>query len=113
MTTLSSFLDGYITCALWTLLDENGEPCDQLTEDDINQETYEQLVNDATDFWSAHSFSTDELASRAGHDFWLTRNRHGAGFWDGDWEDGEELTKDAHAYGPHELWLGDDERVYG
>ena len=20
-----------------------------------------------------------------GHDFWLTRNGHGAGFWDGDW----------------------------
>lgn len=22
----------------------------------------------------------------AGHDFWLTRNGHGAGFWDGDWD---------------------------
>lgn len=20
------------------------------------------------------------------HDFWLTRNGHGAGFWDGDWD---------------------------
>lgn len=22
-----------------------------------------------------------------GHDLWLTRNNHGAGFWDGDWAD--------------------------
>lgn len=29
------------------------------------------------------SFSECE---RIGHDFWLTRNGHGAGFWDGDWK---------------------------
>jgi len=33
-------------------------------------------------------------ADRIGHDFWLTRNGHGAGFWDGDYGDiGDELTK--------------------
>lgn len=37
---------------------------------------------------------------RAGHDLWLTRNRHGAGFWDGDWDDrGDELTSIAHSFG--------------
>jgi hypothetical protein len=40
-----------------------------------------------------------ELA-RAGHDFWLTRNGHGAGFWDGDWPTyGDLLTKVAHGFG--------------
>ncbi len=36
--------------------------------------------------------------SQAGHDLWLTSNRHGAGFWDGDWgEWGDTLTTLAHA----------------
>lgn len=28
-----------------------------------------------------------QCESRIGHDFWLTRNGHGAGFWDGDYEE--------------------------
>lgn len=28
-----------------------------------------------------------QYPERAGHDLWLTRNGHGAGFWDGDWDD--------------------------
>jgi hypothetical protein len=56
----------------------------------------------------------DEVDSeRGGHDFWLTRNRHGAGFWDGDWERGAELTKAAHTFGGIDLFVGDDGRVHG
>ncbi len=38
-------------------------------------------------------------------DFWLTRNRHGAGFWDGDYPDGigERLSDIAHGFG--EVWV--------
>lgn len=37
--------------------------------------------------------------SYAGHDFWLTRNGHGAGFWDRGLGDlGERLTEAAKAY---------------
>ena len=38
---------------------------------------------------------SDDAIERAGHDFWLTRNGHGAGFWDGDWEEdiGAALTR--------------------
>ena len=40
-------------------------------------------------------------AGQAGHDFWLTRNGHGAGFWDGDWSENyaDLLSKGAEAYG--------------
>ena len=39
-------------------------------------------------------------AAQAGHDFWLTRNGHGAGFWDGDWQKyGEMFTKIAQSFG--------------
>ena len=52
--------------------------------------------------WYDEAGETDE---RAGMDFWLTRNRHGAGFWDrwgGNTHQaviGRELTERAHAYG--------------
>jgi hypothetical protein len=55
-------------------------------------------------------------AERAGHDYWLTRNHHGAGFFDrfelyaGGL--GEKLTKAAHADGGVDLYLGDDKLVY-
>ncbi len=44
-------------------------------------------------------------SGRAAHDFWLTRNRHGAGFWDGDYPTaiGKALTDIAHAFG--EVWV--------
>lgn len=64
---------------------------------------------DALEFWAR------ELGDGAiGHDFWLTRNRHGAGFWDrfgGDQEGeriGRELTKEAHPYGEAHLFANDD-----
>jgi hypothetical protein len=48
-----------------------------------------------------------------GHDFWLTRNRHGAGFWDrGLGELGERLTKAAQSFGESDLYLGDDGQLY-
>lgn len=39
--------------------------------------------------------------ARAGHDFWLTRNGHGAGFWDGDWKEPAAtfLTKASQEFG--------------
>lgn len=47
----------------------------------------------------------------AAHDFILTRNHHGAGFWDGDWHApwGERLTELAHSFGELESYLDDDD----
>lgn len=50
---------------------------------------------------------------QAGHDFWLTRNRHGAGFWDrGLGELGSKLTDAAHDCGGCDAYRGDDGKVY-
>jgi hypothetical protein len=45
-----------------------------------------------------HDFEDSEFA---GHDFWLTRNRHGAGFWDRGLRLclGRILTSASHAFG--------------
>lgn len=54
------------------------------------------------DFWSQH-----------GHDFLLTRNGHGTGFWDRgyDYETSRILTEDAYAYGGHQVLTDDSPRV--
>lgn len=52
--------------------------------------------------------------TQGGHDFWLTRNHHGAGFWDRDLPapHGDTLTAEAHRFGEQDLYLGDDGKVY-
>lgn len=56
----------------------------------------------------------DGPTERAGHDFWLTRNGHGAGFWDGDWAEpaATTLTNASKAFSEVNLYAGDDGRIY-
>jgi hypothetical protein len=48
------------------------------------------------------------------HDYILTRNHHGAGFWDGDWDKsiGEILTSATRFQPEIEAYVGDDGFVY-
>jgi len=52
-------------------------------------------------------------SAMAGHDFWLTRCGHGAGFWDGDWPDdiGETLTQACKAFGNVDLYVSDQGEI--
>lgn len=52
--------------------------------------------------------------TRAGRDFWYTRNGHGAGFWDGDWPEpyGAQLAYASTAFGEVDAYLGDDGKVH-
>ena len=54
-------------------------------------------------------------ARQAGHDFWLTRNGHGCGFWDGDWPEliGEKLTEASKDFGSFDLYIGVGGRIHG
>lgn len=50
---------------------------------------------------------------QGGHDFWLTRNGHGAGFWDrGLGSKGDQLTQLCETFGPLDVYIGDDGKVY-
>jgi hypothetical protein len=51
---------------------------------------------------------------RNGHDFWLTREGHGVGFWDrGYGRVGSILTDAASSFGGFNLYLGDDGMIHG
>lgn len=83
--------------------------------EDIAEDSLRAMVNDCLSF--QHMYQTllaDCDNSQAGHDFWLTRNHHGAGFWDGDYPEsiGQSLTDAAHAEGSCGLYIGDDGKVY-
>ena len=112
---LETFTRAYIECAMWSSTDENDKPFDE-SDAELSAEAQQQMRDDCKDF-----IETAEpllLQSRltwesAGHDFWLTRNRHGAGFWDrGLGRIGQELTDLAHPYGECYLYTGDDGQIY-
>lgn len=55
----------------------------------------------------------DSVEAFAGHDFWLTRNGHGAGFWDrGLGEVGDKLSEACEPYGSADFYVGDDRKIY-
>lgn len=112
---LDTFFRAYVETALWSSTDENGESLDGLfTIDDLSDATRQVMREDCADFLAQHIDDVADDLSRAGHDFWLTRNRHGAGFWDGDWSEeiGKVLTQSSHNYGSVDLYAGDDGWIY-
>lgn len=60
----------------------------------------------------SRGYCEDSAMARAGHDFLLTRNGHGCGYWDRELgELGDRLTS-AAKYGETYFYAGDDGRVY-
>jgi hypothetical protein len=49
-----------------------------------------------------------------GYDFWLTRNKHGEGFWSGDYEEnlGQQLTSISHDFNEVSLKVSEDKKLY-
>lgn len=108
----------YVEAALWSSLGDDGEPLDAAYDaDDISPDARESMDSDVYDFlnlcWREGLDLSPIEPEQIGHDFWLTRNHHGAGFWDrGLGELGERLTALAHSYGDSDLYVGDDGRIY-
>ena len=120
--TLDAFTQGYIEAAMWTLTDDKGHNLDYLGLHDIAEETIEQAITDCASFQAANRTLLDRATDESGrgdeshgHDLWLTRNGHGAGFWDRGYSDAiaDPLTDAALACGEMIWYLGDDGLVYG
>jgi len=117
---LTPFEEAYFACALWSSNDEStpagGEPFDSnYNFEDIAPEAVAQMKKDCREFQKIYAKLMEGLApDQCGHDFWLTRNGHGAGFWDRGYpkEIGDGLTKACKAFGECDLYLGDDKKIY-
>ena len=95
---MDSFVRQYLATLLWT--------------QEMDDKSAEDFSSRAIAIARIHCIKFKQLAEKAGinlslfkestvaHDFLLTRNHHGAGFWDGDYpkEIGEELTRISHLF---------------
>jgi hypothetical protein len=113
--TPETFLDAYLITALWASTADDGTPLDSLGLE-ISPETRATMEAECRAFYEAHKHLwEDEMGygdPQAGHDFWLTRNGHGAGFWDRKIKNGDQLTVLAHKAGGRDLYVGDDNLIY-
>jgi len=113
---MDKFTQQYLETALWSSTDDAGEPLDRrYSLADVSADTLASAQADCDQFRELAGDMLDEHPEldAGAHDFWLTRNGHGAGFWDGDWpENGERLTIIAHSFGEASLYVGDDGQIY-
>jgi hypothetical protein len=124
-------LEQYLETALWSTnadhLDPEGTGAAGQLEDhfeasDIAPDSIAEARRELTELIEsapeASQFWLAELgAGQIGHDFWLTRNGHGAGFWDrfarGVGADfGRQLTELSKPYGTSDAYVGDDGKVH-
>ena len=74
---------------------------------------YLTALNDARANGLLEKFLRAPSGASFGGNLWLTRNRHGAGFWDlGLGTLGEELSDWARSQGSIDLYVGDDGKVH-
>lgn len=96
----------FLITALWSTTDFDGNNLDdKFSVDDISEE-FQDKAQAICDTFLAKAkalnlFTEEELNDEddtIDHDLWLTIHRHGAGFWDGDYEHGDALTKLAQTF---------------
>lgn len=130
-----AFTTAYITAALWTGVeraeghpDKDSDKEYDLDPDLIQPATLRAMIADCQAFREKAGALLSEALARpdyshqesgpeemAGHDFWLTRNGHGAGFWDRtalEADDlGDKLSKVAKSFGEYDLGQDHDGTV--
>lgn len=132
-----AFARGYLKCAVWLGAelpeghpDADSSKNDDLSESDLAPDTIRAMLKDCASFQEkaadllAQAYARDgygkpgeySAEEMAGHDFWLTRNGHGAGFWDRDalseGDLGDKLSAIAKTFGESNLYQGDDGGIY-
>lgn len=116
----NAFTKAYVEAIFFT-----EEELEDKTIQDFSVDAMKKIVDDCKDFikkcnqnkidirssdlmnGKSPEYSSEELA---GHDFWLTRNHHGAGFWDHAWKEPYEskLTEIAHSFGELSVFISDE-----
>jgi len=97
----TKFLNAYLEAVDFT---ETGDTDQPETGTELDPDFLRESIIDCLAFYSRiQCFLSDDNIEQAGHDFWLTRNGHGTGFWDrpevyGSWES-EKFTAMAKGFG--------------
>lgn len=121
---LDSFTQGYVEAMFWTDTGSDHEE-EGLGEDasfaELAPDSLARIVEECRRWQEANAtllqeaYERDYSEERAGHDYWLTRNGHGAGFWDREELEegklGDKLSK-ACEYRSRSIYRGDDDLIY-
>lgn len=113
------FHTSYVEALLWSSsdIDEESEGYEGLEDFDLSPEANKKSLHDCLDFMEMYQDLIADTCEKyphyswaqAGHDFALTRNHHGAGFWDrGIGELGDTLTEACEPFGTVTPYVGDD-----
>jgi hypothetical protein len=119
LDSLDDFTRGYIGAILFSTTDNSdesgGKPLDvNYSEYDISSSAMAQIKRDCKAFQKENRSLLSQAyledgrydEHKAGFDFWLTREGHGAGFWDrGFGAVGDALTKNSKTYGSFDLYV--------
>lgn len=118
---------------LYSECDDEGAPLDRnFSVNDIDEKSLEKLYCDFQSFIQDVEAKITEkvgekweciddfynlaqpIEGQTEHDYVLTRNHHGAGFWDGDWDNSvaQILTDGANKQGEFSTCVGDDKKIY-
>lgn len=107
----------YIQAMQWATYDDNG---DYLEDYKLSEEAHQAAVVACSRFLAVHGKDLDVVIEvhdytygQAGHDLFLTREGHGAGFWDRDLGHyGDVFTKYCKGIGECSPYVGDDNLIY-
>lgn len=120
-TDLDIILASYFEAMLWATNDTDNSDCtlDEIYDnDDISPELLASSKEDIKAFYNTAfsifaNYNVSMELGQVGHDFFLTRCGHGAGFWDrGLGKAGDKLTEACKAYGSIDPYAGDDGLIY-
>jgi hypothetical protein len=138
MIDVDAVVQGYVAALLWSescngtapveVCDHHGlgEDCDAGLDSigydagDLAEDARKEIEADVREFVEANRADLEELLTKPGvdesdigHNFLLTRNHHGVGFWDRGWgELGERLTQASDPYGNTSAYVDGDEKVH-
>jgi len=126
----SAFLRGYVDCLIWTgMLDTADGSGDSIPEGEIDREDVAfrlplrdlaEIISDCEGFQDLARETLEAIEASgtgpttecsfeeySGHNFCLTRNRHGTGFWDRGYpaDLADKVTKDSQSFGEHNLMM--------
>jgi hypothetical protein len=113
------FLIGYLACALWSSNSDEADEYEFFDQKysiyDFSDEGLTKAIEDCSKFQKENEEllnQTGRSEEENGHDFWLTRNGHGTGFWDRDnGEVGKKLTEQAKKYRELHLFVDANNKV--
>jgi hypothetical protein len=110
---INDILSNYLEAAFWTEEEQNPE-LQSKTINDVDQASLQKTKNDIMQFLRmALQQAREELktydSKSVGHNLWLSRNGHGAGFFD---DNNDKLQNIARNMKSSDLYVGDDGKVY-